>query len=217
MTKPKNKQQQVRSGAKPAHQKHALAGSDSDVQDGVNDLHISNSKHPDAALSTTATTSVNKLPFTPSPGAATTLDKLHTVFAKEAPEAIARRKQEARAPLHHINSPLYSTDWYSDNSIPIPIRPPWHSKMSTEELERNELKAYNEWLTGIYSKYKAEELNHFEHNLEVWRQLWRVCRTFAIAAGHRRCPQPAVQHPAVISALHHADPAQADGARTQQE
>lgn len=33
---------------------------------------------------------------------------------------------------------------------------------------------FDRWLTGIHKKYENEKLNHFEHNLEVWRELWRV-------------------------------------------
>lgn len=33
---------------------------------------------------------------------------------------------------------------------------------------------FDEWLTAIHRKYENEKLNHFEHNLEVWRELWRV-------------------------------------------
>jgi hypothetical protein len=33
---------------------------------------------------------------------------------------------------------------------------------------------FDKWLTNIHNKYDNEHLNHFEHNLEVWRELWRV-------------------------------------------
>ncbi|GMF14008.1 unnamed protein product [Phytophthora lilii] len=33
---------------------------------------------------------------------------------------------------------------------------------------------FDQWLTKIHDKYDNEHLNHFEHNLEVWRELWRV-------------------------------------------
>jgi hypothetical protein len=29
----------------------------------------------------------------------------------------------------------------------------------------------------IYSRFAPHRLNHFEHNLDVWRQLWRVCES----------------------------------------
>lgn len=33
---------------------------------------------------------------------------------------------------------------------------------------------FDNWLEKIHAKYEYTALNHFEHNLQVWRQLWRV-------------------------------------------
>lgn len=41
-------------------------------------------------------------------------------------------------------------------------------------VDDNEGVMFDEWLTAIHRKYENEKLNHFEHNLEVWRELWRV-------------------------------------------
>lgn len=41
-------------------------------------------------------------------------------------------------------------------------------------VDGNETMMFDEWLTAIHRKYENEQLNHFEHNLEVWRELWRV-------------------------------------------
>eukprot|EP01138_Halocafeteria_seosinensis_P004715 gb/GECG01004821.1/.p1 GENE.gb/GECG01004821.1/~~gb/GECG01004821.1/.p1 ORF type:complete len:701 (+),score=106.73 gb/GECG01004821.1/:1-2103(+) len=37
-----------------------------------------------------------------------------------------------------------------------------------------EKEIYNQWLEDIYTHYDRTELNQFEHNLEVWKQLWHV-------------------------------------------
>lgn len=42
-------------------------------------------------------------------------------------------------------------------------------------MEQQEIGYFNAWLQRIYSLCPKEELSFFEHNLEVWRQLWRVC------------------------------------------
>ena len=42
-------------------------------------------------------------------------------------------------------------------------------------MEEREQRFFSNWLNAIYLKYPREKLNFFEHNLEVWRQLWRVC------------------------------------------
>ncbi|KAG6594135.1 Guanine nucleotide-binding protein [Phytophthora cinnamomi] len=43
-----------------------------------------------------------------------------------------------------------------------------------EKVDTNESLMFDQWLTKIHDKYDNEHLNHFEHNLEVWRELWRV-------------------------------------------
>lgn len=44
-----------------------------------------------------------------------------------------------------------------------------------ELLVENEKKYFEQFLASIHSKFPADRLNFFEHNLEVWQQLWRVC------------------------------------------
>lgn len=49
-----------------------------------------------------------------------------------------------------------------------------HSTGVAQQVAKAEQHYFQEWLQNIYAKYHREHLNHFEHNLEVWRQLWRV-------------------------------------------
>ncbi|KAJ3212007.1 Guanine nucleotide-binding-like protein 1 [Dinochytrium kinnereticum] len=66
-------------------------------------------------------------------------------------------------------------DLYPDNKIiDFPKRPPWSRSELKEELEAKEEKSFDEWMKRIYASWDAEGLSFFEHNLEVWRQLWRV-------------------------------------------
>jgi ribosome biogenesis GTPase A len=60
-------------------------------------------------------------------------------------------------------------------SIPIPKRPKWDYSMSKQQLEANEKLMFKEYVEMIYSKHPRENLSYFELNLQVWRQLWRVC------------------------------------------
>lgn len=55
-------------------------------------------------------------------------------------------------------------------------------EMTKHQVESNEAKMFEQYLDGIYSKYNHLELNYFEHNLEVWRQLWRVCEVSDVIA-----------------------------------
>jgi ribosome biogenesis GTPase A len=47
--------------------------------------------------------------------------------------------------------------------------------MNKEQVEGQEAAMFEKYLDGIYSRFPIRRLNFFEHNLEVWRQLWRVC------------------------------------------
>jgi len=57
----------------------------------------------------------------------------------------------------------------------LPSRPDWSYDLGKEELEQREEEYFKGWLERTYSLCPADELSFFEHNLEVWRQLWRVC------------------------------------------
>ncbi|XP_041989890.1 GTPase LSG1-1-like [Salvia splendens] len=62
------------------------------------------------------------------------------------------------------------------SSLRIPRRPPWNSKMSVEELDDNEKRAFLEWRRNLARLEENENLvlTPFEKNLDIWRQLWRV-------------------------------------------
>lgn len=62
------------------------------------------------------------------------------------------------------------------SSLLIPIRPDWDYKLPKEKLEESEKTYFEAWIKETYEKVKdRKKLSFFEHNLEVWRQLWRVC------------------------------------------
>ncbi|KAI3461238.1 hypothetical protein Pfo_017901 [Paulownia fortunei] len=62
------------------------------------------------------------------------------------------------------------------SSLRIPRRPPWNAKMSVEELDDNERRAFLEWRRSLARLEENENLvlTPFEKNLDIWRQLWRV-------------------------------------------
>ena len=51
--------------------------------------------------------------------------------------------------------------------LDFPHRPPWSYDMSKAELVSLEERQFEAYLKDIYSKYTAEQLSYFEHNLEV--------------------------------------------------
>jgi len=64
--------------------------------------------------------------------------------------------------------------WFSV-VIDIPKRPNWRVGMSKEQVAQNEENSFKQYLESVYTEYPKDRLNWFEHNLNVWRQLWRVC------------------------------------------
>lgn len=102
---------------------------------------------------------------------------LKTVFAKEPLEFIRARKKDGyrglvRAPVEW--SPYENGLGSREMELEMPTRPIWSKTLSPEDLEIQERNYFEQYLKDIYAKYPLEELNYFEHNLEVWRQLWRT-------------------------------------------
>jgi ribosome biogenesis GTPase A len=63
---------------------------------------------------------------------------------------------------------------FQSTFIRIPERPAWRPGTSASALHAQEEAYFLAYLTDLYTRYGAARLNHFEHNLDVWRQLWRV-------------------------------------------
>jgi ribosome biogenesis GTPase A len=117
------------------------------------------------------------------------LKGLRTVFEKETKEEVEARKLLAMQPIVR-NSKNFEKKQYFGESLDIPIRPEWNYEWSKDKLEAKEEKYFQEYLDHIFSQYPKERLNYFERNLNVWRQLWRVCETSDIF-----CILADVRHP----------------------
>ncbi|KAF4131190.1 50S ribosome-binding GTPase [Phytophthora infestans] len=102
--------------------------------------------------------------------------ELSSFFVKETKEQIQLRLMEGQRPLDLAKreTPLLATMSERDPILDHPKRPKWTYSMSKEKVDNNESLMFDQWLTKIHDKYDNEHLNHFEHNLEVWRELWRV-------------------------------------------
>uniref|UniRef100_A0A8C0G0A9 Guanine nucleotide-binding protein-like 1 n=1 Tax=Chelonoidis abingdonii TaxID=106734 RepID=A0A8C0G0A9_CHEAB len=103
--------------------------------------------------------------------------RLH--FERESREELERRKKVAQEkilePVPESEKELDIQDVYRSGSVlDFPKRPPWSYQMSKEQLLVREEKCFRDYLEGIYSTYQPSQLSYFEHNLETWRQLWRV-------------------------------------------
>ena len=104
---------------------------------------------------------------------------LRTVFRREGRAELERRKADATRPLRYLPAaarhanPLHA-DGRLGAFIPMPKRGAVEPGWAAAELEARELEAFERWLAAVYAAHRRDQLNRFEHNLEVWRQLWRV-------------------------------------------
>ncbi|XP_006818416.1 guanine nucleotide-binding protein-like 1 [Saccoglossus kowalevskii] len=102
--------------------------------------------------------------------------RLH--FERESKVELSERKKRASEPflmLSEENLEVDIDDIYKPGSVlDMPKRPPWEYSLTKEQVEKREEIYFNEYLENIYDKYTPKELSYFEHNLETWRQLWRV-------------------------------------------
>nr|XP_030053227.1 guanine nucleotide-binding protein-like 1 isoform X2 [Microcaecilia unicolor] len=103
--------------------------------------------------------------------------RLH--FEKESREEIERRKKVAREKVLELvpetELEVDIDNIYKPGSVlDFPKRPPWSYQISKEQLLAQEEKSFQIYLENIYKNFKPNQLSYFEHNLETWRQLWRV-------------------------------------------
>ncbi|KAM8869892.1 guanine nucleotide-binding protein-like 1 [Spinachia spinachia] len=103
--------------------------------------------------------------------------RLH--FERESKEDVEKGKKLAREkvlqPISDKELEINIDDIFpSDKGLGFPQRPAWSYEMTRENLLRKEEKSYREYLDNLHAKNAPGSLSHFEHNLETWRQLWRV-------------------------------------------
>ncbi|ORX89210.1 P-loop containing nucleoside triphosphate hydrolase protein [Basidiobolus meristosporus CBS 931.73] len=105
-----------------------------------------------------------------------TSSRLRSVFEKMTPAQIKINKELSMQPL--VRLPKEALEVSLEETYPkildFPKRPSWSYQMSKNALETREKEYFEEWLEKIYSEFPVDQLSFFEHNLEVWRQLWRV-------------------------------------------
>ncbi|TRY60734.1 hypothetical protein DNTS_007807, partial [Danionella cerebrum] len=106
-------------------------------------------------------------------------NRFHLHFEKENKEDVERRKKAAREkilkPVAEKELEMEISQIYpEEKGLNFPRRPAWHYGLQREQLLRKEEKSFLEYLEALHSKNPPGTLSHFEHNLETWRQLWRV-------------------------------------------
>ncbi|XP_018587503.2 guanine nucleotide-binding protein-like 1 isoform X2 [Scleropages formosus] len=127
--------------------------------------------------------------------------RLH--FEKESREEVERRKKRAREkilePAAEADLEIDINDIYPpEKGLDFPRRPSWHYEMTREQLLRKEEKLFGEFLETLHSKNPPGSLSHFEHNLETWRQLWRVLEMSDVVLLIVDIRHPVLQFPAAL-------------------
>eukprot|EP01060_Flectonema_neradi_P010757 TRINITY_DN17839_c0_g1_i1.p1 TRINITY_DN17839_c0_g1~~TRINITY_DN17839_c0_g1_i1.p1 ORF type:complete len:764 (+),score=175.21 TRINITY_DN17839_c0_g1_i1:96-2387(+) len=116
-----------------------------------------------------------------------------SVFRKEERADVDKRKKKA---MEEYTTRIFSHGveyqrWWNIKgdstvappvSLQIPRRPNWDSKDTDTAIESREQIYFNNYLNIINIEYGDQNLNLFEQNLEVWRQLWRVCESSHVVA-----------------------------------
>ncbi|KAF9153186.1 Guanine nucleotide-binding-like protein 1 [Linnemannia schmuckeri] len=102
--------------------------------------------------------------------------RIRSVFMRRSAMEIKKSRLESMKPLEFLPESALEVSFEEmfPNVIGFPTRPKWDYSMSREEVDKNEKNMFEAWMDSIYDKYPADELSYFEHNLDVWRQLWRV-------------------------------------------
>lgn len=125
---------------------------------------------------------------------------LRTIFQKESRAAIEARKKDATRELVYAadrgNSQSIYTYGIQDpvNQPRILAKPRWSRSITPEELDEADNQAFKEWVEYLEQEAMAREdgaqMNLYERNLEVWRQLWRVIERSSVLVhlADARCP-----------------------------
>ncbi|QRV83278.1 50S ribosome-binding GTPase [Ceratobasidium sp. AG-Ba] len=124
-------------------------------------------------------------------------------FLKPSPEFLEASKEAAATeilvrPIPESSRILRVGSDNEGEGLVCPRRPKWRYKMTKEEVEKNEEGLFAKWTTqtdeAINSWRQANIIpsktdsgpgilpapTYYERNLEVWRQLWRVCELSSI-------------------------------------
>eukprot|EP01080_Neovahlkampfia_damariscottae_P005656 gene5656-9472_t len=99
---------------------------------------------------------------------------LKTVFSKQSQKEYDESLRSSRKPLKYISKEDGRYSYIPDFSkfIEIPKRPSWKPKMTSQEIEKKEEIYFSQYLENLEKNFT--DLNYFEHNIEVFRQLWRT-------------------------------------------
>lgn len=103
-------------------------------------------------------------------------EKYKLLFQYETKEAVEEAKRVAQSKIiepYAVDLTISVEDIY-DNIIDFPKRPAWGSKTDAGTIDKIEREYFEDYISRVHELYNIKSLSYFEHNLETWRQLWRV-------------------------------------------
>uniref|UniRef100_UPI00358F01C5 guanine nucleotide-binding protein-like 1 n=1 Tax=Myxine glutinosa TaxID=7769 RepID=UPI00358F01C5 len=122
---------------------------------------------------------MNEQPTTARPTDSYDPNRFRLHFERESREEIERRKRVSREHVLKLISEkeleVDVDEIYQPGSVlDFPRRPSWSYNMSREALWAREERSFEKYLKEVHDTFPSVQLSYFEHNLETWRQLWRV-------------------------------------------
>ena len=117
-------------------------------------------------------------------------EDLQTVFhVREADWEIEKRVVASQQPLATLpHSWRFLGEEFYPSNVDMPKRPAWDRSMKKKLVEAREQAYFEDWLGQVYKRHQIADLNYFEHNLAVWRQLWRVVEQSTVLVRERLTP-----------------------------
>jgi ribosome biogenesis GTPase A len=97
----------------------------------------------------------------------------NSIFKQDISQYIVPFQTLFSAFTHHICNDI---DLSKSDMIEIPIRPSYNEQMTKGEVDNQEEEYFRNYLHNITTicNSSGKQINQFENNLNVWRQLWRV-------------------------------------------
>ena len=127
------------------------------------------------------------------------VNALSTAFLREDDSVVAERKVRAQDPFG--TAPKQSLVLEpSGISLGLPLRPPVVSGRDAKAQQLLEEESFDTWLAEVHARCGADpsRVSPFEHNLEVWRQLWRTLERSDVVAIVADVRNPLLHVPAAL-------------------
>ncbi|KAH8392173.1 hypothetical protein KR215_002280 [Drosophila sulfurigaster] len=105
------------------------------------------------------------------------VNRYNLQFTQESKKELELMKLEGFKPLDVLTPAQREIDAAYFEHFDFPVRPPWSSDSTKEQLDRSENRYFKEYVDELLRQKQSvdsRELSLFELNLETWRQLWRV-------------------------------------------